>query len=69
MNDEICSIDTNVLVYAYDVSEGKKHEICKHLIDKSWRLQEKYSISTQNLSEFCVVDYDARTVLSVIVAM
>ena len=34
-----------------------------------WRLQEKYSISTQNLSEFCVVDYDARTVLSAIVAM
>jgi predicted nucleic acid-binding protein len=55
MNDEICSIDTNILVYAYDVSEGKKHEICKHLIDKSWRLQEKYSISTQNLSEFYVV--------------
>ncbi len=69
MNNEICSIDTNILIYAYDKSEGKKHEICKHLMDVCWRLQEKYSISTQNLSEFCVVDYDARTILSAIVAM
>lgn len=55
MNDEICLIDTNILVYAYDGSEGKKHEICKRLIDECWRLQEKYSISIQNLSEFYVV--------------
>lgn len=55
MNDEICLIDTNILVYAYDKSEGKKHEICKRLIDECWRLQEKYSISIQNLSEFYVV--------------
>ena len=55
MSDEICLIDTNILVYAYDESEGKKHEICKRLIDECWRLREKYSISIQNLSEFYVV--------------
>ena len=54
-SDEICLIDTNILVYAYDESEGKKHEICKRLIDECWRLREKYSISIQNLSEFYVV--------------
>jgi len=55
MSDEICLIDTNILVYAYDESEGKKHEICKGLIDECWRLRKKYSISIQNLSEFYVV--------------
>ncbi|NQE46603.1 hypothetical protein C5S31_11340 [ANME-1 cluster archaeon GoMg2] len=55
MSDEICLIDTNILVYAYDESEAKKHEICKRLIDECWRLKEKYSISLQNLSEFYVV--------------
>ncbi|MEA1957212.1 MAG: PIN domain-containing protein [Euryarchaeota archaeon] len=55
MSDEICLIDTNILVYAYDESEGKKHEICKGLIDECWRLSKKYSISIQNLSEFYVV--------------
>jgi len=54
-SDEICFIDTNILVYAYDESGGKKHEICKRLIDECWRLREKYSISIQNLSEFYVV--------------
>ncbi|MGB2726936.1 MAG: PIN domain-containing protein [Halobacteriota archaeon] len=55
MSDEICLIDTNILVYAYDESEGKRHEICKRLIDECWRLGEKYSIAIQNLSEFYVV--------------
>ena len=55
MSDEICLIDTSILVYAYDESEGKKHEIGKHLIDECWRLKKKYSISIQNLSEFYVV--------------
>ena len=55
MSDEIGLIDTNILVYAYDESEGKKHEICKRVIDECWRLKEKYSISLQILSEFYVV--------------
>jgi predicted nucleic acid-binding protein len=55
MSDEIWLIDTNILVYAYDKSEGKKYEMCKRLIDECWKLREKYSISTQNLSEFYVV--------------
>ncbi len=55
MSDEICLIDTNILVYAYDESEGKRHEICKRLIDDCWSLKKKYSIAIQNLSEFYVV--------------
>ena len=55
MSGEICLTDTNILVYAYDESEGKRHEICKRLIDEYWRLKKKYGISIQNLSEFYVV--------------
>jgi len=55
MSDEIWLIDTNILVYAYDRSEGKKHELCKRLVNKCWKLWDKYSISTQILSEFYVV--------------
>ncbi|CAD6493252.1 MAG: PIN domain protein [Candidatus Argoarchaeum ethanivorans] len=55
MIGEISLIDTNMLAYAYDESEGEKHEICKRLIDGCWRLREKYGISIQNLSEFYVI--------------
>ena len=52
MSDEIWLIDTNILVYAYDRSEGEKHELCKRLVNKCWKLWDNYSISTQSLSEF-----------------
>lgn len=55
MNDELCLLDTNLLVYAYDVSEGKKHRVCKRLIDACWSLKKEFAISLQNLSEFYVI--------------
>ncbi|ATZ61349.2 MAG: PIN domain-containing protein [Methanosarcinales archaeon Met12] len=55
MNDELCLLDTNLLVYAYDVSEGEKHRICKKLVDACWRLKKDFAISLQNLSEFYVI--------------
>ena len=55
MSDELSLVDTNILVYAYDESEGNKHEICKRLIDECWRRKIKYGISIQNLSEFYAV--------------
>lgn len=29
-------IDTNILVYAYDTSEGRKHEVSKNLLKQIW---------------------------------
>jgi len=55
MNDELCLLDTNLLVYAYDVSEGEKHRVCKKLVDACWSLKKEFAISLQNLSEFYVI--------------
>lgn len=53
MTDKIF-IDTNVLVYAYDISAKKKHEVAVSVIENLW-----YSgtgiLSSQVLSEFFVV--------------
>ncbi|GLI53845.1 PIN domain-containing protein [Thermodesulfovibrio yellowstonii] len=53
MTDKIF-VDTNVLVYAYDISANKKHEVAVSVIENLW-----YSgngiLSSQVLSEFFVV--------------
>lgn len=53
MTDKVF-IDTNVLVYAYDISAKKKHEVAVSVIENLW-----YSgtgiLSSQVLSEFFVV--------------
>ncbi|NOZ70077.1 MAG: PIN domain-containing protein [Deferribacteres bacterium] len=47
-------IDTNILVYAHDTSEGEKHEIARDLLIQIW---EKGGgvVCLQNLMEFFVV--------------
>jgi predicted nucleic acid-binding protein len=44
-------LDTNVLVYAYDVSEKRRREIAKVLVDEVWDSGGGV-VSLQNLSEF-----------------
>jgi predicted nucleic acid-binding protein len=44
-------LDTNVLVYAYDVSEAKRRVIAKGLIDDVWNVGGGV-LTLQNLSEF-----------------
>lgn len=44
------SLDTNILVYAVDVTQGIKHDVAKALFDKA--LDEAWQISTQVLGEF-----------------
>ena len=51
---DLSLVDTNILVYAYDQSEKKKHEIAKELLKKCFEGKIKYALSTQNLSEFFV---------------
>ena len=44
-------LDTNVLVYAYDVSEKRRREIAKALVDVVWDSGGGV-VTLQNLSEF-----------------
>ena len=47
-------IDTNILVYAYDVSEPAKHTIAKDLLVQIWKTGGGV-VCVQNLMEFFVV--------------
>lgn len=46
-------VDTNVLVYAYDVSAGEKHDRARELVEDLWRSRAG-CISVQVLQEFFV---------------
>jgi predicted nucleic acid-binding protein len=46
-------VDTNVLVYAHDVTAGDKHESARALIEELWRTR-KGCVSVQVLQEFFV---------------
>jgi predicted nucleic acid-binding protein len=52
MSADSCFLDTNILLYAADPSEGRKYHIAKLLIEDLWRSQTGV-ISTQVLQEFC----------------
>ncbi len=54
MADDKSFLDTNILVYAYDTSAGKKHEMCKELVVRLWK-NRLGCISTQVLQEFFVI--------------
>ena len=45
-------IDTNILIYAYDKSDLKKHSIANAILEKCWKEQIKLVVSIQNLVEF-----------------
>jgi predicted nucleic acid-binding protein len=52
MSADSCFLDTNILLYGADPSEGRKYHIAKTLIENLWRSQTGV-ISTQVLQEFC----------------
>lgn len=54
MTAESKLIDTNILVYAYDVTEREKHSICKAIIKEVW-LKGGGIVALQNLMEFFAV--------------
>lgn len=54
MKEDKIFLDTNVIVYAYDASAGKKHEIAVKIMEDLWR-SGLGIISTQVLQEFFVV--------------
>ncbi len=46
-------VDTNIFMYAHDLSAGPKHERAKALVAELWRTRSGV-ISTQVLQELCV---------------
>ncbi|MDI3481311.1 MAG: hypothetical protein PWQ97_966 [Tepidanaerobacteraceae bacterium] len=52
-NANLQFVDTNILVYAHDVSAGRKHEIAKELLKELWNTR-KGCLSIQVLQEFYV---------------
>ncbi|HIH39526.1 TPA: PIN domain-containing protein [Candidatus Woesearchaeota archaeon] len=48
-------IDANVLVYAFDKDEARKHPIARKLIERAWNGEENFFISNQVLAEFIKV--------------
>jgi predicted nucleic acid-binding protein len=46
-------VDTNVLVYAHDISSGEKHRIAKQLVKELWDRGDGV-LSTQVLQELCI---------------
>jgi predicted nucleic acid-binding protein len=55
LSTEIFALDSNILAYAYDKTAGRKHEICKELIEDGFRGTINYLVPLQVLSEFYAV--------------
>ncbi len=54
MNDEFF-VDTNILVYAFDVSEKQKRQIAKNIVEDITKGRKKGVISNQILGELFIV--------------
>jgi predicted nucleic acid-binding protein len=53
MNDDKIFVDTNILIYAYDVSAGVKHLTASRILSEMWD-SGRGVLSTQVLQEFFV---------------
>lgn len=77
MEDEAAILDTNILVYAYDTFDKRKHEKCKPLVEAAFKGDRRFAVSNQILSELFFVltrklkkpfpSEDAETIVSGIV--
>lgn len=54
MSDSIL-VDTNIVVYAYDTFDKKKHEACKSLVEKVFKGEIRLTVSNQILAEIFFV--------------
>ncbi|MBS3168412.1 PIN domain-containing protein [Candidatus Woesearchaeota archaeon] len=55
MKEELCLVDSNILVYAHENSDVRKHKKSMSLLEKCWKKEIVLALSLQNLSEFYVV--------------
>ena len=53
MPDDKTFVDTNIIIYAYDVTAGKKHNVAENILADLWN-SGLGVISTQVLQEFFV---------------
>ena len=53
MTEDKIFLDTNVLVYAYDISSGKKHDTARNIVTDLWNSRTGV-LSVQVLQEFFV---------------
>ncbi|MEK6888466.1 MAG: PIN domain-containing protein [Candidatus Aenigmatarchaeota archaeon] len=77
MSDEIALVDTNIIVYAYDTFDKRKHDKCKSLVEAAFKGENRLAVSNQILAEtFFVLTRklknpisldDASTIISAIV--
>ncbi len=54
-NSNICLLDTNILVYAFDKDEQDKNSIASKIVEKIINNELSIVLSIQNLSEFYYV--------------
>jgi predicted nucleic acid-binding protein len=53
MKEDKVFLDTNILVYAYDISAGNKHDIARSIVADLWNLRTG-TLSIQVLQEFFI---------------
>ena len=53
--EEKIFLDTNILVYAYQIDAGEKHEKAKKIVAECFEGKKEYCISNQILAEFIFV--------------
>ena len=53
MTEDKIFLDTNILVYAYDISSGKKHNTARNIVTDLWNSRTG-ALSVQVLQEFFV---------------
>lgn len=53
MKEDKVFLDTNILVYAYDVSSGRKHDIARNIVADLWNLRTGV-LSIQVLQELFI---------------
>jgi len=49
-----CFLDTNILLYAYDLDAPEKRAVAARLLERAWREPGSSAISVQVLQEFFV---------------
>ncbi len=55
MIDKLVMVDTNILVYAFDLTEKEKRRICKDIIKVGFEGEKNFVVSNQILGEFFTV--------------
>lgn len=55
MKDNPVFVDTNIIVYAYDLSEPQKRKVCKELLKTGFMEEKQLCISNQVLAELAFV--------------